>query len=259
MRVLSWNVNGIRAAHRHGFVEWLRSESPDILCVQEIKAKPEQVPEVVRYPADSCGHQYSSYWAPAQKAGYAGVAIYSLQEPQTVQTLGVPEFDAEGRVLLAEYAEWTLICAYFPNAQDAGKRLSYKLAFCDAIRRRCDTIVSTGRHVVVCGDYNIAHGPLDLAHPEGNEQNAGYLPEERAWMDSFIGAGYVDTFRYFHPGEGGHYSWWSYRSGARPRNIGWRLDYCYVDAGFIPQVQSAGIKTDVPGADHCPVEIILEV
>ena len=256
MRIISWNVNGIRAVEKKGFVGWLAMESPDILCLNETKAEPGQLsPELVK-PLTK-GKPYLSFWASAKKKGYSGVAIYSKTEPQDVRFLGKPEFDDEGRVLIAEYAGFTLISAYFPNSQDAGARLDYKLAFCDAVLRLCNSLVKKGRHFLLCGDYNIAHTPIDLARPKENEGNAGYLPEERAWMDKFTKAGHVDTFRHFHPGEAGHYSWWSYRMGARERNVGWRIDYHSVDHAFLSQVKTSIIRPDVQGSDHCPVEIEL--
>jgi exodeoxyribonuclease-3 len=204
------------------------------------------------------GTAYKSYWACAQKRGYSGVAIYSKTEPLEVRFLGKSEFDGEGRALIAEYNDFSLIAAYFPNSQDAGKRLDYKLAFCAAMLRLCNALVKKGRHFILCGDYNIAHTPIDLARPKQNEGNAGYLPEERAWMDKFTKAGYVDTFRHFHPGEAGHYSWWSYRADARKRNVGWRIDYHCVDSAFLPKVKSSIIRPEVTGSDHCPVEIEIE-
>jgi exodeoxyribonuclease-3 len=258
MRVLSWNVNGIRAAAKKGFTQWLCAESPDLLCVQEIKAFPHQIQEELLHPQDSHGHKYASYWMPAQKPGYAGVCIYSREEPQAVSPLGIDEFDAEGRVLQAEYGEYTVICAYFPSSQEEGRRLEYKMAFCNAIRKSCDTIIAQGRHLILCGDYNIAHTALDLAQPKENEHNAGYLPEERAWMDSFIEAGFMDSFRYLNPGAPDCYTWWSYRKAARARNIGWRLDYCCIDRAWLPALKAAGIKNEITGSDHCPVEIVME-
>jgi exodeoxyribonuclease-3 len=274
MRILSWNVNGIRAVEKRGFVSWVREESPDILCLQETKANPGQLSPELLSPRDKAGAPYFSYWASAKRAGYSGVAIYSRTEPLELKFLGVPEFDDEGRVLEAVFKDFTLISAYFPNSQDAGARLGYKLAFCEAILKHCDSLTAggnakgaargaasgkaSGRHVVLCGDYNIAHTPIDLARPKENEGNAGYLPEERAWMDVFTAAGYVDTFRHFHAGQGGHYSWWSYRAGARERNVGWRIDYHCVDRAFLPQVKSSVIRPDVLGSDHCPVQIELK-
>ena len=173
--------------------------------------------------------------------------------------MGTEQFDAEGRTLVADFKDFTLIAAYFPNSQDFGKRLDYKLAFCDAMLRLCDSLVKQGRRLLLCGDYNIAHTPIDLARPKENEDSPGYLPEERAWMDTFTAAGYVDTFRHFNPGATGHYSWWSYRTGARERNVGWRIDYHCVDKAFLPQVQSSVIRPDVMGSDHCPIEINLKL
>jgi exodeoxyribonuclease-3 len=204
-------------------------------------------------------HAYKSYWACAKKKGYSGVAIYSKIEPLEVRFLGKGEFDDEGRVLIAEFDAFTLIATYFPNSQDAGKRLDYKLAFCDAILRLCNSLVKKGRHFLLCGDYNVAHTPIDIARPKANEKNAGYLPEERAWMDKFTAAGHVDTFRHFHPGEPNHYTWWSYWGTARERNVGWRIDYHCVDRDFLPQVKSSIIRPEVTGSDHCPVEIELDL
>ncbi|QQO07925.1 exodeoxyribonuclease III [Breznakiella homolactica] len=257
MRIISWNVNGIRAAEKKGFPAWIRDEDADIVCLQETKAHPGQLsPDLLR-PADGSGKPYYSYWSSARKKGYSGVAVYSKTEPKDVQPLGIPEFDGEGRVLRADFGEFVLITAYFPNSQEAGVRLAYKLAFCDAILKLCDSIAAEKRHFVLCGDYNIAHTPIDLARPDENEGSAGYLPEERAWMDRFTGAGYIDTFRHFHPGEIGHYSWWSYRTRARERNEGWRIDYHCVDPAFLPRVRRAVIRPDVAGSDHCPVELEL--
>jgi exodeoxyribonuclease-3 len=173
--------------------------------------------------------------------------------------MGIPAFDDEGRVLQADFKDFILICAYFPNSQDGGVRLGYKLDFCAAMKELCDSLVASRRHILLCGDYNIAHTPIDLARPKENEGNAGYLPEERAWMDTFTAAGYRDTFRHFHPGEKEHYSWWSYRAAARARNVGWRIDYHCVDQGFMPKVTASTIRPDVEGSDHCPVEIELRL
>jgi len=262
MRVLSWNVNGIRAVEKRGFTGWLAKENPDILCLNETKAEPSQLSPTLVNPlvptGDGAeGKPYFSYWACAKKRGYSGVAIYSKTEPLDVRFLGVPEFDDEGRVLVADYKKFSLINAYFPNSQEGGKRLDYKLAFCAEILKLCNSLVEKGRHFLLCGDYNIAHTSIDLARPKQNEDSPGYLPEERAWMDEFIGVGHVDTFRHFHPDEPDHYTWWSYRANARERNVGWRLDYHCVDRSFLPKVKSSLIRPDVTGSDHCPVEISL--
>jgi exodeoxyribonuclease-3 len=255
MKILSWNVNGIRAVEKRDFIPWFRGESPDALCLQETKASPEQLSAELLNITAKDGKAYKAYWASAKRKGYSGVAIYSKTEPLDVKPMGVAAFDDEGRVLQADYKDFVLICAYFPNSQDAGARLGYKLDFCAAMMELCNKLVRKGRHLVLCGDYNIAHTPIDLARPKENEGNAGYLPEERAWMDRFTAAGYVDTFRQRHPGETGHYSWWSYRGGARERNVGWRIDYHCVDQAFLPRIKSSVIRPDVQGADHCPVQV----
>ncbi|MDR2952240.1 MAG: exodeoxyribonuclease III [Treponema sp.] len=258
MRIVSWNVNGIRAVEKRGFADWLVKDHADIVCLNETKASPEQLSPELLNPVVK-GTPYSAFWASSKKKGYAGVAVYSREKPRDVRFLGDAKFDDEGRVLAVEYRGFTLIAAYFPNSQDERKRLDYKLAFCDAMLEFCNTLIKKKRHYLLCGDYNIAHTPIDLAHPKANENNAGYLPEEREWMDKFIAAGNVDTFRHFHQGEGGHYTWWSYRSGAREKNVGWRIDYHCVDKGFMPMVRSSNIRSEVQGSDHCPVEIELDL
>ena len=259
MRIISWNVNGIRAVEKKGFITWMGNEGADIVCIQETKARPEQLSAELREIRDSRGKPYYAYWASAKKPGYSGVAIYTKTEPLGIKNLGIDEFDDEGRILQADFADFTLISAYFPNSQDGGKRLDYKLRFCEAILKLCQKFRKQKRHFILSGDYNIAHTPIDLARPKENEGNAGYLPEERAWMDSFTAAGFVDTFRHFHPGETGCYSWWSFRMNARERNVGWRIDYHCTDPEFLPALQSSIIRPDVQGADHCPVELTLKL
>jgi len=261
MRILSWNVNGLRAVEKRGFVNWLVKEDPDIMCLNETKADPDQLsPELLNPPVKGKNAApYSVFWACAKKKGYSGVAIYTKEKPDNVRFLGKPEFDDEGRVLIADYSRFSLIAAYFPNSQDERRRLDYKLAFCDTMLKLCNSLVKKGRHFLLCGDYNIAHTPIDLARPKANENHAGYLPEERAWMDKFTAAGHIDTFRHFHPGEVGHYTWWSYFGTARARNVGWRLDYHCVDKNFLSRVKSSIIRPEVQGSDHCPVEIEIDL
>jgi exodeoxyribonuclease-3 len=253
VRLASWNVNGIRAAEKKGFLDWLDQCDADIVCLQETKAHPDQLSEELKSPPG-----YAAHFASAEKKGYSGVALYTKLEPKSVAPLGVDRFDAEGRVLVAEYDAFTLITGYFPNSQDAGARLDYKLDYCGTMLQYCNDIVSSGRHVVLCGDFNIAHQPIDLANPKANENNAGYLPEERQWMDEFLGAGYVDTFRSFNT-EGGNYTWWSYRFKSREKNIGWRLDYHCVNRGFADAVVESAIESETLGSDHCPVRLSLDV
>jgi exodeoxyribonuclease III len=257
-RIFSWNVNGIRACAGKGLFEWLAKEGPDVLCLQETKANPDQLGPEFLSPPDGEGGAYRSYWASAKRRGYSGVAILSKAEPRSISYLGSKEYDDEGRALVADFGAYVLVSAYFPNSQDAGARLGYKLGFCDAILALCDSVVASGRHVVVAGDYNIAHLPIDLANPKANEGNPGYLPEERAWMGKYLDSGYADSFRRFHE-EPGQYTWWTYRvPGARERNVGWRLDYHCVDQGFLPAVKGAAIHPAILGSDHCPVSIDLE-
>ncbi|MEE8441999.1 MAG: exodeoxyribonuclease III, partial [Spirochaetia bacterium] len=227
--IFSWNANGIRATARKGFGAWFRKADPDIPCVQETKAHPDG---------------YHAYWAWAQKKGYAGVAVFSKEEPVAVSRMGIDRFDSEARVLQLEYRDLVSITAYFPNSRSAGIRLDYKLDFCNSLKKICDDHVAAGRRVVLCGDYNVSHKPIDLARPKENERNAGYLPEERSWMDELIGAGYVDTFRMFNQ-EGGNYTWWSMMTKGRERNVGWRLDYHCVDPKTAELVRSAEIHSDV--------------
>jgi len=253
IRLVSWNVNGIRAAAEKGLFDWMASCNADIVCLQETKAQPDQLDrKFFEVPGG-----YEHHWASAVKKGYSGTAIYTRIKPASVALLGESAYDDEGRVLMADYGDFVLFNCYFPNSQDAGARLDYKLGFCNALKKKTDELVKTGKHIVVCGDYNIAHKPIDLAHPKANEGNAGYLPEERAWMDEFTGAGYVDTFRSLHP-EPKSYSWWSYRANARANNVGWRIDYFCTDAGLGSRIKEALIHPDVHGSDHCPVSLELD-
>jgi len=256
-RIASWNVNGIRSAHEKGLLQWISSESPDVICLQETKAHPEQLVKELLAPVDGKGLPYRAFWASAKRRGYSGVALFSRQEPDAVSFLGVQEFDDEGRFLAAKFGDITVVSAYFPNSQEAGARLDYKLRFCSAVHEYCDAVVARKGHVVVSGDYNIAHTPIDLARPRENEENPGYLPEERAWMDKFLGAGYVDSFRALHPGEKDQYSWWSYRARAREKNVGWRIDYHCTDPDLRPRMESAYMQPAVTGSDHCPVMLEL--
>ncbi len=259
IRILSWNVNGIRAIEKKGFTEWVAAESPDIICLQETKAKPEQLSDELINLKDGADRPYRSYWASAKKAGYSGVALYSREEPRDIQLLGIADFDDEGRVLIADYNAFSVISAYFPNSQEGGARLAYKLSFCQAIMETCLKLVSSGRNLVLCGDYNVAHKAIDLKNPKQNEGNPGYLPEERAWMDRFTSAGFTDTFRRRHPDEGGHYTWWSYRMRAREKNIGWRIDYQCVNEAFNDTVSASLIRNEITGSDHCPIELRLNM
>lgn len=242
----------MRAVLKNGFADWFDTAQPDILCVQESRVLPEQLKDDQRVPKG-----YHSYWMPAQKKGYSGVATFSKTEPLSITNLGKAEFDNEGRVQVLEYPDYTIVNTYWPNSQPERKRIEYKVKFCQAIRRFCNKLVKQDRNVILCGDYNIAHTEIDLARPKQNEDNPGYLPEERAEMTKFLKAGYVDVFRHFCP-DPGHYSWWSYRANARANNVGWRIDYLCVNKAFLPRVKSATILNEVTGSDHCPVSLTLD-
>jgi exodeoxyribonuclease-3 len=258
MNIYSWNVNGIRAVEKKDFLPWLLATDADLLCVQETKARPEQLASHLKTPAKDGVAVYQSVWASAKKAGYSGTAIYYKNEPDEVTLLGNAAFDDEGRVIAVRYGTLVVISAYFPNSQEAGARLPYKLDFCAAMKDECRRLVADGKRVVLCGDYNIAHKPIDLAHPKANEGNPGYLPEERAWMDTFTEDGFVDTFRTFCD-EPNQYTWWSYRMNARERNVGWRIDYACVNKDLLPAVRSAGICPTVLGSDHCPINLAIDL
>ena len=251
MHILSWNVNGIRSVLKSGFREWFAEAQPDILCLQESRAMPEDIDEADRAPKG-----YVSFWNPAQKKGYSGTATFvkSKYAPLSVGTLGLPEFDNEGRVQVLEFKDFTILNAYWPNSQDQRTRIGYKLSFVEAMTNHASALVKQGKHVILCGDFNIAHTEIDLARPKDNENSPGYYIEEREAMAKLLGAGYADTFRH-HNKETGHYSWWSYRTRARDRNIGWRIDYHCVNNDFLPRVKRAWIANDVFGSDHCPVGI----
>ncbi|OFZ54272.1 MAG: exodeoxyribonuclease III [Bdellovibrionales bacterium RIFOXYC1_FULL_54_43] len=253
MKLLSWNVNGIRAAQRGGFLDWFADQNADIVCVQEIKAFPEQLDEDLRNPMG-----YHSYWHPATKAGYSGLALFSRHEPlEVLIDTGHPEIDSEGRILLAEYPDFTVVNTYFPNSQHDHARLPYKLSFCEKFLNLANELRDRGKPLIICGDFNIAHKEIDLKNPKANENNAGFLPEERAWMDRFLQNGYVDGFRYFTP-DPGHYTWWSYRPGVRAKNIGWRLDYFTINADSADRLKRVEHQPTVKGSDHCPVLLELK-
>jgi len=253
MNLYSWNVNGIRACHKNGFLDFISRKKPDLVCLQEIKALPEQVPDDILSLSD-----YSLYWHPAQKKGYSGVALLSKSKPLSVlNEIGVQKFDDEGRVLIAEYPYFFLINAYFPNSQRDHARLSFKLEFCKAIHQKL-TQLEKEKPVVLCGDFNIAHQEIDLKNPKSNQNNAGFLPEERSWMEGFLKSGYVDTFRHFFPTLLDQYTWWSYRPGVREKNIGWRLDYFVTSSKLSPLLKSAQIHPQVFGSDHCPIQLKID-
>ncbi|MBX3745473.1 MAG: exodeoxyribonuclease III [Verrucomicrobiae bacterium] len=250
MKLISWNVNGLRAVLRKNFLEYLAAEDPDILCVQETKAGPDDVQAL--WPAG-----YTTYWDAAERKGYSGTVVFTKQRPVSVRRgLGIEEHDREGRVVTAEYDQFFVVNVYVPNAQRGLTRLPYRQTWDRDFRKY---LMKLGRRkpVVCCGDFNVAHTEIDLANPKSNVGNHGFTPEERAGFQSLIEAGFVDTFREFEPG-GGHYTWWSPMSGARARNVGWRIDYVLVSAALRPRLRSAFIRNEIMGSDHCPVGVELE-
>ena len=247
MKLISWNVNGLRAVLKKNFLEFLAAEKPDVLCLQETKCTPDQVEQL--WPAS-----YTTFWNCAEKKGYSGTAIFTKERPLKVTPhIGVAEHDKEGRVLTAEYADFFLVNVYVPNSKRELTRLAYRqqwdkdfLAYLKKLENK--------KPVIWCGDLNVAHTEIDLSNPKANAKNHGFTPEERAGFDAVVKAGFVDTFREFEK-NGGHYTWWSPMSNARARNIGWRLDYFLISQSLRPQLKRATILPQVMGSDHCPVVI----
>jgi exodeoxyribonuclease-3 len=243
-------VNGIRAAIRKGLWEWLDADAPDILCLQETRIQPNQVASEVRQPPG-----YHTFWHAAERKGYSGVATFCREQPLDVhEGFHQPAFDIEGRVLRTEHAGFTLLNVYFPNGTRGQHRVAFKIEFYDALLAFCVELRAQGHRLIVCGDYNTAHEPIDLARPKQNVKTSGFLPEEREALGRWLDQGFVDVYRHLHP-DRQEYSWWTYRSGARARNVGWRIDYFLVAEELLASVQDARILGDVLGSDHCPVEL----
>ncbi len=253
MKLVTWNVNGIRSVWNKGFLDWFSTEKPDLLCLQEIKIQDHQLTEEQRHPK-----KYHSVFHFAEKPGYSGTAIYSKTEPLNVEVgIGDKQIDFEGRVLAAEFANFIVVNTYFPNSRRDLSRLKEKLYFCEKLHAFLDKKVKKGKNILLCGDMNIAHNEIDLKNPKSNQKNAGFLPEERAWMSHFLSSGYTDTFRRFNQ-EPNHYTWWSNRPGVREKNIGWRLDYFISNNEFNDRLKSVFHKPEVKGSDHCPVELRIQ-
>jgi exodeoxyribonuclease-3 len=252
--LLSWNVNGARAVYRKGFMDWFVETRPDILCLQETRAEEGQLPRRLAQPEG-----YHAYWNPSQtKKGYSGTALISKTEPLSVSFgLGVEAFDQEGRTIVARYPDLTLINCYFPNGGRDHGRVPFKLAFYDAFLALCERLRDQGETVIFCGDVNTAHQEIDLARPQSNQNTTGFLPEERAWLDQVVEAGYVDTFRHLYPTLTEQYTWWSMPTRARERNVGWRIDYFFIVQEALDRVVDAFILPEVMGSDHCPVGLRL--
>lgn len=256
MRIISWNVNGIRAWYKKGKLEWLIKESPDMFCIQETKAEIEQLPDELRNIRG-----YHAYFDHSKgRKGYSGVAIYTKIEPEKVDyALGVPELDQEGRFIALHFKDFTLINTYFPNGGGGPVRLAYKLEYYDAFLKYVNKLTKKGIPIVFCGDINTAHTEIDLARPKENVDNTGFLPIERAWLDKVVKNGFIDTFRHIHGALTGAYTYWDMKTFARDRNVGWRIDYFFVNSLLKDRVKDTIILSDVLGSDHCPLEITLDL
>ncbi len=251
MKLISWNVNGLRAVVGKGFADIFHTLDADVFCLQETKLQAGQI--TLELPG------YEQYWNYAQRKGYSGTAVFTREKPVSVTCgLGIEEHDTEGRVITAEYDKFYLVNVYTPNSKDGLVRLPYRMEWEDAFRNYLKALEKT-KPVVVCGDMNVAHEEIDLKNPKTNRKNAGFSDEERAKMTELLNAGFIDTFRYFYPDKPGEYSWWSYRFNARKNNAGWRIDYFLTSEILKDKLQSASIHQEIFGSDHCPVELELDI
>jgi exodeoxyribonuclease-3 len=253
IRLVSWNVNGFRAVYKKGFMDWLHKESADIVCLQETKAEESQIQKELK---DAEGYHWAFASSKARK-GYSGVAIFSKEKPiKVTEGFGKDAFDIEGRTLVAEFPGFTLCNVYFPNGKTGDVRQQYKMDFYRHFQDFTAALRKQGKSVIVCGDVNTAHKEIDIARPKENSAISGFLPEERAWIDGFLESGFVDSLRLFNQ-KPAQYTWWDMKSGARARNVGWRIDYFYVSEDLKPKIKNAWIDADVMGSDHCPIGLEL--
>lgn len=250
MKLASWNVNGIRACINKGFIKWLEKQALDVVCLQEIKAQLDQLPEIFKdHP------KYNLTVSSGDRKGYSGVATLVKKDlPHTsIPFIGIEKFDKEGRCIITEFEDFVLFNGYYPNGQRDHGRVDFKLEYSEAILQKALEYREKGKPSILCGDFNTSHQEIDLANPKTNKKTTGFLPIERQWLDRLIDHGFTDSFRHFFPHEKGAYTWWTYRNKCRERNIGWRLDYFFVDKNLLPRIKEVGIQSQTLGSDHCPV------
>jgi exodeoxyribonuclease-3 len=255
LKITTWNVNGLRAVLGKGVLEWIEAQPPDVLCLQEVRANPGQIE--AEYMNRLAAIYPSISWNPAVRPGYSGVAVLARTPPlEVLLGLDIPEFDREGRVICYRYPGFRLFNIYFPHGGHDLSRVPFKLDFYARLLEVCEALLASGERVILCGDFNTAHRPIDLRNPKANEHTSGFLPEERVWVDKYLSQGLVDIFRHLYPDKV-QYTWWTYRLNARSRNVGWRIDYFLVSQALVDQVQDALINDQVTGSDHCPVTLII--
>jgi len=253
MKIITYNVNGIRAALSKNWLDWLKATQADVVCLQEIKASPDQLVDL--HLLEELGYQH--YWYPAEKKGYSGTAIFTKITPKHVEYgCGLPDYDREGRVIRADFEHCSVLSTYFPSGSSGDDRQAFKYQFLSDFQLYINDLKNTLPNLVICGDYNICHKPIDIHNPKSNANSSGFLPEEREWMENFIQSGFVDSFRHFNE-EPHHYTWWSYRAGARSKNLGWRIDYTLVSESLKVNLKRAAILPDAKHSDHCPVLVEL--
>ncbi len=254
MKIISYNVNGIRAAIKKGLYDWIKNEDPDVVCIQELKAREEQV-DVGELEAMGFKH----YWMSAEKPGYSGVSIFSKIEPKHVEYgCGIGKYDYEGRVIRADYPGGSIICTYMPSGTSGDERQAFKMGWLSDFQTYINELKKTIPNLVIVGDYNIAHEEIDIHNPKGNKNNSGFLPEEREWLTSFLASGFIDSFRIKHK-EPHKYSWWTYRANARPNNKGWRIDYQLVSASLADKIIDADVRNEAFHSDHCPTYLEIDL
>ena len=254
MKIISYNINGIRAAEKKGLSDWLKEEAPDVVCFQELKANEDQVDLKVY---EELG--YHIFWHSAEKKGYSGVAIFSKSKPKHVEIgCGIEKYDREGRVIRADFEDFSLMSTYMPSGSSGDERQAFKMEWLEDFRNYMRSLVKKHPKIIISGDYNICHQAIDIHDPVRNKNSSGFLPEEREWMTDFLSDGYIDSFRHIHPNKVDEYSWWSYRANARSNNKGWRIDYHMVSEQLKGRIENASILQEVKHSDHCPIKLIIK-